>query len=91
MTTYWKLVDKLILIAAFWSAVVVAVVTFLRDAWVSNSMTDKTRNFTLTVLRFVDTLSAYLRDELQPNTVALQQGGDTVPVGKPSTKRTKRP
>jgi len=91
MANYWKLIDKVTLIAAFWSAVVVAVASFVRDAWVSNNMTDKTRNFILTVLRVVDTFSAYLRSELQSNTVAAQQGGDGVPVAKVSTKRTKRP
>lgn len=83
-------VDYLVLIAAFWSAVIVATVTFLRDAWVSNNMTEKTRNATLTVLRVIDNLSSYLRSELQPSELAAQQG-DAVPVVKVNTKRTKRP
>jgi len=61
---YFVLVDKLILIAAFWSAIIVALVTFTREAWVSNNMTEKSRNAILWIVGVVDAISVYLRQEL---------------------------
>lgn len=59
-----NIVDKSILIAAFWSAIIVALVTFTREAWVSNNMTEKTRNAILWFVGIVDAISDYLRQEL---------------------------
>ena len=81
-------VDKSILIAAFWSAVIVASVTFARDAWKSNNMTEKTRNAILWFMGVLDALVLYVRNELTPIEIVAQQGDD-VPVAKVSTKRTK--
>ena len=85
-------VDNVVLIAAFWSAIVVALVTFTRDAWKSNNMTEKTRKATLMLLRLLDTISETVRDNIGvAESIEIEtQQGDAVPVAKVSTKRTKR-
>ena len=59
-----NIVDKSILIAAFWSAIIVALVTFTREAWVSNNMTEKSRNAILWIVGIVDAISVYIRQEI---------------------------
>ena len=85
-------VDNVVLIAAFWSAIVVALVTFTRDAWKSNNMTEKTRKATLMLLRLLDTISETIRDNIGvAESIEIEtQQGDSVPVAKVSTKRGKR-
>lgn len=64
--TKQQLIDNAVLIAAFWSAIIVGVVTFLRDAWVSNNMTEKSRNAILWFMGVLDALVLYVRQELTP-------------------------
>ena len=81
-------VNNAVLIAAFWSAIIVALVTFIRDAWKSNNMTEKTRKATLIVVRLLDTISETLRDNL--GVAESVENLAPVPVAKVSTKRPKR-
>jgi hypothetical protein len=74
-----KTIDTIIQIVAFWSAIIVASVTFIRSAWVSNDMTEKTRNFILWMMVVLDNFVIFVRNELTP-----------VPVAKVSTKSPKR-
>jgi len=78
-TSLNAVVDKFILIAAFWSAIIVAFVTFTRDSWVSNNMTEKSRNAILWMMGVLDNFVIFVRNELTP-----------VPVAKVSTKSPKR-
>ena len=81
-------VNNAVLIAAFWSAIIVALVTFTRDAWKSNNMAEKTRKATLIVVRLLDTISETLRDNL--GVAESVENLAPVPVAKVPTKRTKR-
>jgi len=82
-------VDNAVLIAAFWSAIIVALVTFTRDAWKSNNMAEKTRKATLIVVRLLDTISETIRDNIGV-AESVEIAPAPVTVAKVSTKRPKR-
>ena len=81
-------VDNAVLIAVWSAAIAVSLVTFIRDAWKSNNMTEKTRKATLIVLGLLDTISETLRDNL--GVAESVENLAPVPVAKVSTKRPKR-
>ena len=60
---YWKLIDKLILIAAFWSAVIVAVSRFIYRRWTENNVNDKLRVFIHKVSTLIANISNTIATE----------------------------
>ena len=60
---YWKLIDKLILIAAFWSAMIVAVSLFIYRSWTENNVNDKLRVFIHKVSTLIANISNTIATE----------------------------
>ena len=60
---YFTVVEKLILIVAFWSAVVVALTTFIVKAWKENDVNDKIRVIVHKLSSFIAKLSTAVATE----------------------------
>ena len=60
---YFTVVEKLILIVAFWSAVVVALTTFIVKAWKENDVNDKIRVVVHKLSSFIAKLSTAVATE----------------------------
>ena len=79
-TFYWTFIDTLIHNVATIAAIVVAVCQFLIRSYNENNGNEKVRKATVTVLRFVNTLTAKMYENLNHD----------VPPVKVAQKRTKR-
>lgn len=62
-----KTIDTIVLIAAFWSAVIVGITTFIFKAWHENDVSDKLRVFIHKTSTFIANIS---------NTIATETAND---------------
>jgi hypothetical protein len=62
-----KTIDTIVLIAAFWSAIIVGITTFLIKAWRENDVNDKIRIFIHQTSTFIAKIS---------NTIATETAND---------------
>jgi hypothetical protein len=62
-----KTIDTIVLIAAFWSAVIVGITTFIFKAWHENDVNDKIRIFIHQTSTFIANIS---------NTIATETAND---------------
>lgn len=83
-TFYWNLIDTLVYNIATIAAIVVGVCQFLIRAWTENNCSAKVRRFLIQTLRFVNTLTAILYENLNHELPA------HVTVKKVAQRRTKR-
>lgn len=62
-----KTTDTIILIAAFWSAIIVGVTTFLYNSWQENDMGNKIRIFIHEVFSFIERVAHFITTETDEN------------------------
>ena len=81
---YWSFIDTLIYNVATIAAIVVGLYQFAVRAWTENNCSEKVRKFLIQTLRFVNTLTAALYENLNHELPA------PVTVKKVAQRRTKR-
>jgi len=86
-TFYWSFVDTLIFNVATISAIVVGIVQFAVRSFNENNGKQKSRQFVIQTLHFVNTLTGKIYASLDHELAPI---ADPVPVVKVARRRTKR-
>lgn len=62
-----QILNYLIIISSFWSAVIVGISKFLSKSWVENNFGETIKQFLIKILNFIDFLSKVIRENIEEN------------------------